>query len=164
MDPYHYVPKENSVSEAGILSLSKLPQELLKYAKRTKSENEKDIMNWLERSFQKRTRAIPVLTELVKWKGNDPMLKEWVSSKQLVKINLTKLLKDGLVESIWCKEGSNSEGFDEKIHQIHQNQIELTSLPWEKCSREKGLFFSVIRHYFLVMKDGYIPPEYLTKI
>ena len=66
MDLYHYVPKENNVSETGILSLSKSPQELLKYAKRAKSENEKEIIKWLEKTFQGRTRAIPVLTEPVK--------------------------------------------------------------------------------------------------
>ncbi len=162
MKLYHYIPKENDVKNCGILSVSKLPQELLKYGKRIKSNQPTEIMTWLEKTFPGRSRAISALTEPVGWQGNDPMLKEWLDTKQLVTIDFPKLLKSGLIESIWCKEGSEAGGVNEKFYQVQPEQIKTTPLDWKKCSQEKGLFFGVIRHYLLVMKEGYIPTEFLT--
>ena len=164
MKLYHYVPKETKVMSVGILSVSKVPKELLKYGKRAGSEKPKEIISWLEGTFPGRSKAISVLTEPLKWKGNDPMLKEWVKTKKLISIDFSKLLKSGLIEAIWCKNGSNADGFNEQLYQIQPEQIDISSLPWEKCSQEKGLFFGVIRHYLLVMKNGFIPPEFLKEI
>ena len=89
------------------------------------------------------------------------MLKKWLDQKDLIEIDFDALLRDDLVESVWCKSGSDASGTHETIIQIQPDEIDLSSLPWHLCSHEKGLFFGVIRHYFLVMKKGTIPSKYL---
>ena len=42
-------------------------------------------------------------------------------------------------------------------------KIDLSSLTWEKVDVSKGLLYAVVRHYLIVLKEGYIPPEYITK-
>ena len=164
MKLYTYVPKESDVLKSGVLSVSKLPEELLKYGKRLGTNDSAKISEWLEKTFPGRRCAVSVLTEPVEWKGNDPMLKEWVEQKKLVAIDFDELLKKGLIASIWCKNGAKADGTDEKIFQITSNEIDFSPLPWHLCSKEKGLFFSVIRHYFLVMKGGVIPPKYIKEV
>lgn len=163
MELYHYVPKGTDLSK-GIYSVSKLPSELLKYARRAGSDDPDEIMLWLEKTFPGRGRAVSILTEPIHWKQNDPMLKEWLDTKTLVAIDYDKLLSDSLIESVYCKSASAKAGFNEKISQIAFNEIDLSPLPWHLCSEEQGLFFGVIRHYFLVMKKGYIPQTYFKII
>ena len=117
----------------------------------------------MEGTFQGRSRAISVLTEPVHFQGNDPMLKEWVDMMDLLEVDFDALAKDGLIESIWCKEGSDASGTNENIRKISTDEIDCSLLPWHLCSKEKGLFFGVIRHYFLVMKDGVIPAKYIRR-
>ncbi len=163
MKLYHYLPKENNAFQVGLLTLSKKPEEIRKYGKRLGTENIQEITTWLEKTFPGRTRAISVLTEPVQTKGTDSMLKEWVATKELVSIDFNRLLSDGLIESVWCKEGSDAQGKEEKLYQVNPDEIDLTPLDWTKCSQEKGLFFGVIRHYLIVLKEGVIPPKYMTK-
>ena len=164
MKLYHYVPKENNVLETGVLSVSKIPEEILKYGKRFGTNDQKEIIARLEKTFPGRCRAISVLTQPVQTDENDPMLREWVEQKTLISMDFDGLLKDGLIEAIWCKNGSKPDGINEKIFQISPGQIDTSPLPWHLCSEEKGLFFGVIRHYFLVMKDGVIPPKYIQEM
>ena len=164
MKLYHYIPKGNEALTKGINSVSQLPEELLKYGKRLGTDDPKKILAWMEGTFAGRSRAISVLTEPVHFQGNDPMLKEWVDKMDLLEIDFDALVKDGQVESIWCKEGSDANRTNENIRKISSDEIDYLPLPWHLCSKEKGLFFGVIRHYFLVMKDGVIPPKYLKKL
>ena len=85
MKLYHYIPKRNEALTKGIYSVSKLPEELLKYGKRLGTDDPKKILAWMEGTFRGRSRAISVLTEPVHWQGNDPMLKEWVDKMDLEK-------------------------------------------------------------------------------
>ena len=164
MKLYHYVPKRNDVLKRGVLSVSQIHEELLKYGKRLGTDDPIEISAWLEKTFLGRSRAVSVLTEPVEWQGNDAMLKEWVNQKELIEIDFDGLLKDGLIESIWCKDGSKADGTDEKIFQVTSDKIDFSPLLWYLCTKEKELFFSVIRHYFLVMKDGVIPPQYVKLV
>ena len=66
---YHYAPKENTVKEKGLLSISKGPRDLRAYAHRAGSENSGDIMAWLDKTFAGRSHAISCLTEPIKWQG-----------------------------------------------------------------------------------------------
>ena len=163
MRVYTNVPKGSDVLKSGILSVSRLPNELLKYEKRVGSNDSQIIVAWLEKTFPGRTRAISVLTEPVRTQGNDPLLKEWVDQKDLIEIDFDGLLQNDLIESIWCKKSSKADGTDEKIIQIQPNEIDFSPLSWDLCSKEKGLFFGVVRHYFLVMEKGCIPSKYLSQ-
>lgn len=163
MKLYHYTPKNTDVLTRGICSVSYIPDGLLKYEKRLGTDDPKKILSWMEGTFAGRSRAISVLTEPVCWQGNDPMLKEWVDEMDLLEIDFDALVKDGQIESIWCKEGSDSKGTNENIRKISADEIDCSPLPWHLCTKEKGLFFGVIRHYFLVMKDGVIPAKYVRR-
>ena len=161
MKLYYYIPKGNNALTKGICSVSQLPKELLKYGKRLGTDDPKKILAWMEGTFRGRSRSISVLTEPVHFQGNDPMLKEWVDKMDLVEIDFDALVKEGQIESIWCKESSDANGTNENIRKISADKIDCSPLPWHLCSKGKGLFFGVIRHYFLVMKDGVISAKYL---
>ena len=161
MKLYHYAPKENTVMKDGLLSISKGPKDLRAYAHRAGSENKNDIMAWLEKTFVGRSRAISCLTEPIKWQGNDVVLKKIVEQSVLFSFELNDLINDGLVEAIWCKNGSEAGGYHENFYQVSPQEIDLSPLAWEKVDASKDLLFAVIRHYMIVLKDGYIPPEYL---
>lgn len=160
---YHYAPKENTVMERGLLSISKGPRDLRAYAHRAGSENRDEIMAWLDKTFAGRSRAISCLTEPIKWQGNDAVLKAIVDRSALFSFELDDLLKAGLVESIWCKNGSDAGGYNEKFFEVKPEDIDLSPLTWEKVDAAKDLLYAVVRHYLIVLKGGYIPPEYLRE-
>ncbi len=163
MKLYHYAPKQNTVKKDGILSISKIDRNLKPYIHRAKSENKEDILKWLDSTFKGRSKSISCLTETIKYKNNDPALKKIINASELFSFNLEDLIKDGLVESIWCKNGSNPDGCNENIYQVNPNEIDFSPLEWQKVNASKNLLYAVIRHYFIVLKDGYIPPKYLKK-
>ena len=159
---YHYLPIKNTVITDGLLSVSRLPEELQKYAERAGSNQVDQIRLWLNKTFPNRDRSIAVLTEPIRCQGTDPMLKEWVNTRQLITIDFDKLIQDSLIESVWCKEKSDTGGDNEIFRKITIDEIDTTPLSWEKCNAQQGLFFGAVRHYFLVLRNGIIPPSYLT--
>ncbi len=160
---YHYAPKENTVLRDGLLSISKGPRDLKAYAHRAGTEKREDILAWLDKTFAGRSRAISCLTEPIKWQGNDAVLKAIVDRSTLFSFELDGLLKDDLVEAIWCKSGSDVGGYNERFYQVNPNEIDLSPLSWEKVDASRDLLYAVVRHYLIVLKDGYIPPEYLRE-
>ncbi|MBO4284632.1 MAG: hypothetical protein J5895_00155 [Alphaproteobacteria bacterium] len=163
MKLYHYAPMDNSVLQDGLLSISKNPINLKSYAKRAGSSKKEDIYAFLEKTFKGRSRAISCLTEPIKWKGNDAVLKQIVDRSMLFSFELDDLVRDGLLEEIWCKIKCGANGVNEKFKKIHPNEIDASPLSWEKCDSAKGLLFGAVRHYLLVVKGGVIPPSYLIK-
>ena len=163
MKLYHYARKENTIMKDGLLSISKVDRPLRSYAHRAGSENKEDILKWLDSTFYGRSRAISCLTEQIKWQGNDPILKKLVDGSELFSFELNDLIKDGLVESIWCKNGSDAGGYNEKFYQVQPEEIDLSPLTWEKVDAAKDLLYAVVRHYLIVLKDGCIPAEYLRQ-
>lgn len=159
---YHYAPKVNTVKEKGLLSISKGSLDLRVYAHRAGSENKDEIMAWLDKTFAGRSRAISCLTEPIKWQGNDAVLKAIVDRSALFSFELDDLIKAGLLESIWCKNGSDAGGYNEKFFEVKPEEIDLSPLTWEKVDAAKDLLYAVVRHYLIVLKDGYIPPQFLT--
>ena len=158
---YHYAPINNTCLQDGILSISKNPVNLKSYFRRAGSENKEEILAWLDQTFEGRSRAISCLTEPIKWQGNDPVLKTIVNNSVLFSFELNDLVREGLIEAIWCKNGSEAGGYNEKFYQVTPQEIDLTPLTWEKCDSSKGLLYGVIRHYLIVLKDGIIPAIYL---
>lgn len=163
MKLYHYAPIDNTCLQDGILSISKNPINLKSYYKRAGSENKEEILAWLDQTFTGRSRAISCLTEPIKWQGNDPVLKTIVLRSTLFSFELNDLLKDGLVEAIWCKKSCEAYGLSEQFAKISPQEIDLSPLTWEKCDSSKGLLYGVIRHYLIVLRDGFIPAKYLKK-
>ncbi len=53
-------------------------------------------------------------------------------------------------------------GYNEKFFEVKPEDIDLSPLTWEKVDAAKNLLYAVVRHYLIVLKDGYIPPQYLT--
>ena len=158
MKLYHYAPSENTFLTDGIRSFALGYGDVEPYVKRAGSDDRKDIIRWMERCFSGRSRAISCITEPIVWMGNDPMLKEFVEQKVLFSFDLKALADDGLIESVWCQTG---EPQNQRYYPVKPDEIEVTPLPWHLCNRKKGLFFGIIRHYFVVPKKGFIPPKYL---
>lgn len=161
MKLYHYAPLINTVLSEGLLSVSKSNKDLKCYAHRAGSEKRKEIFAWLDKTFPGRSKSVSCLTEPIKWQGNDPMLKEIVDKSALFSFELDDLIKDGIVEAIYCKSGSEAGGYNETFQLVQPQDINVSPLTWEKCDKQKGLLFGVIRHYLLVLKNGLIPPEYI---
>lgn len=161
---YHYCPKNNSVAREGIYSVFRAGDEVLgKYYKRAGSEIREDVLQWLEKSFSGRSRAVSCLTEKIVWEGNDPMLKDLVAENSLFSFDLDELICDGLVEAVYCKEGSGPNGENESFKKTDPEKMDFSPLPWHLCNKEKGLLFGVIRHYLIVLNSGFIPSRYLTE-
>lgn len=161
---YHYCPKNNSVAREGIYSVFRAGDEVFrKYYKRAGSETREDVLQWLEKSFSGRSRAVSCLTEKIVWEGNDPMLKDLVAENSLFSFDLDELICDGLVEAVYCKEGSGPNGENESLKKTDPEKMDFSPLPWHLCNKEKGLLFGVIRHYLIVLNSGFIPPRYLTE-
>jgi hypothetical protein len=160
---YHYAPKNNTIKKDGYLSISKIDRDLKPYIHRAGSDNKDDILKWLDSTFYGRSRSISCLTEKIKWRGNDPVLKNIIKRSELFYFELDDLLKNGIVEAIWCKDGSDYKGCNENLYQVTPDKIDLTPLSWKKVDISKGQLYSVVRHYMIVLKDGCIPAKYMKK-
>ena len=44
------------------------------------------------------------------------------------------------------------------------NDVDTSPVDWSVCNEKLGLRFSVVPYYLIVIKDGIIPPKYITKI
>ncbi len=163
MKLYHYAPKDNTILEDGFLSIAKSSKNLEAYAKRANSKNKDDIIKWLDNSFYGRSRTISCLTETIKWQNNDKMLKNFIDRTELFSFELEDLINNNMVEKIYCKTGSLSSGIYENFYEVDITQIDCSQLNWSKCNYSKGLFFGVIRHYLIVLKDGVIPSKLIKK-
>ena len=153
---YHYAPFQNTILKKGIGTFAGGYGDVEPYIKRAKTDNRQEIISWMESVFKWRSRAISVITEPIKWSGNDPMLKAFVDNHVLFSFELDDLLKNDLIESVWCQNG-------QAPYPVRADEIEASPLPWAKCNRNKGLFFGVIRHYLIVLKSEVLPPEYLRE-
>lgn len=162
MKLYHYAPLINTVLSEGLLSVSKSKKDLSCYAHRAGSEKREEIFAWLNKTFPGRSKSVSCLTEPIKWQGNDSFLKAFVDKSVLFSFELDDLIRDGVVEAIYCKSSSDAGGYNEIFQLVQPIDINVSPLTWEKCNKQKGLLFGVIRHYLLVLKNGLIPPEYIT--
>ena len=166
---YHYAPKDNTVLQTGLYSYSKHPSGLKRgYALPAKSNKKKDIIAWMETVFPGRSKAISCLTEPIKWRGNDNILKGIVKSSVLVSFDLNDLIKAGIVESIWCRDDSAHKGrkyvwgdSTQYFYKVSPDNINVSPLPWEKVDIKNQIMWGAVRHYMIVLKKGIIPPEYL---
>lgn len=159
MKLYHYTPKENSCLEKGILSVSLIPECLSHYASRAKSEEPEVIIKWLDSTFYGRSRSIACFTEPLMLNGKLVA----VDDGCLFSFDIDALIKDNLVESIYQKTKSGNGRYIEEFKKIEVNEIDYSPLDFSPYKTEEEITNVFFRHYFVVLKDGYIPPQYLTK-
>lgn len=157
MKLYHYAPLENTCLEKGLLSVSKLPECLMHYAQRVGSENHADIIKWLDNTFPGRSRSVSCFTEPLKLNG-----KIVLNSGHLFSFDVDELVKDGLVESIYQKTKSGNGGNTEAFRKIKPEEIDYTPFDFSPYKTEYDLTHAFFRHYMVVLKNGFIPSEYLT--
>ena len=152
---YNYAPKEVDVLTSGLWAPVMASREsLAHYFGRAKSKTKKGVLAYLEGIFPGRSRAISFLTS--------PMTKEccfydeFKKNMCLYSVNFDALQKAGLVEAIYRCAGRK------KLEKITTEQILWSErLPWEKAG--SGFFFTKIPHYMVVIKDGIVPPEFISK-
>ena len=153
---YHYAPIRNDILKNGMGTFGGGYGNVAPYIDRAGSKNRVEITRWMESVFRGRSHAISVITERIKWSGNDPMLKEFVDNHVVFSFELEDLMRDEIIESVWCQEGSS-------LYPVLPTEIDTSPLSWKKCNKKDGVFFGAIRHYFIVLKDGILPPKYIRQ-
>ncbi len=156
---YHYTPKENTCLEKGILSVSLIPDCLFHYASRAKSENPETVIKWLDSTFYGRSRSVACFTEPLMLNGKIVAANDGC----LFSFDINVLIKDNLVESIWQKLKSGHGDYIEEFKKVEVEKIDSSPLDFSPYKTEEEITNVFFRHYFVVLKNGYIPPQYIKK-
>lgn len=143
---------------------------LLTHKKSAGSENLEDIEAYLEQTFNGRMRSICVITEIAPIEEyKHPYLNYLVHHADVISFDLNQLINDGIVEAIYCKdlrETILTTPHFENIYKIDDiKDIDLTPHNWHVCENDEYIKYSpwaTIKHYFLVLTNGYIPTKYIT--
>lgn len=177
MKVYLYTYNYEKIKEEGYKSLAMFDKnsEHCKNILRThrhsaKSENPDDILAYLEKTFEGRLRSICVVTEIAPIEDyKHPYLNYLVHHADVLSFDLDELIKNGLVEAIYCKDIRKTILTDPNFENIYKintiDEIDSTPCDWKLCGTKKYISFSPwasVKHYFLVLTKGYIPPEYIT--
>lgn len=178
MKLYHYIPKDNTIITDGLLSFAKSKNVNLKsYLWRAPDlKNQKDVINWMESCFVGRSRGIRFFTEPIKWYPHSiKVLKDFVENNILVSVDIERLDADNFVEAVYvsppigeqfpeCIENPESMYKCDEIYERLSSvqDIDYSPLNWNICDDKLGRRFAYIRYYFIVFKDGIIPPQYIT--
>ncbi len=158
----------DKILKEGYLSLAanKDPKQAVVYARKAGSDNLEDIKAYLEKQFNGRTRSICCLTEMPKIEEYEhPYLNHIVHYADIISFELNDLIKSGLVEAIYCKdchETAKINSEKENIYRLNSaDEIDTSPLPWHEAREEYGSPYNMLRHYFVVLTKGCIPPEYI---
>ncbi len=170
MKLYHYAPKGNNILQKGILSFSKnLKADINYYQKRSGFVTHSEIVLWMERCFEGRSRGIRCLVEPLKHTKRTKSIKVFIENSELFEIDVLALKKDGLLEAVYVspsvleKEPENKN--DELLSQLSDlSEIDFSSNDYDVLDDEKGWRFAFIRYYLLVIKEGVIPPKYIKLV
>lgn len=166
---YIHQPVLECVLKEGYLSVSmqENPPVLCVYRNWAKSEKREDIINYLESTFEGRSRSISCLPEFAPDDDYEhPYLDNLVKSSKVISFDLNNMIKDGVVEAIYCKDCSQTVKEDmefENIYKVDNFEIDFTPLDWHSCAVKYGSPFNMLRHYMLVLKDGMVPPKYIKQ-
>ncbi len=172
MKLYHYITKGNSALTEGILSFAKNPSaELSYYYKRSGQTTHEGIVNWFESCFTGHSRAIRAFSEPIQWtEKSKNMFKPFIDNADLFSIDVPKLEADGLIEAVYVSPAIKPnldkilpQDIDECLVKLNSiKDIGTFPVDWSACDEKLGLRFSVVPYYLLVLKNGLIPPEYIT--
>lgn len=151
---YSYILKPNDVLTNGLKSPVLQDAAFLShYAARAGSAEKGKIIAYLETVFSGRSKAVSCLTEQVS-DLNSRKLKGFKTLRECFTFS-PDIIKDAeIVEAVWCAENGTFRQVD---------ALDFSPLPWEAINDEDDILFARIRHYMLVLKQGYIPPEYLKR-
>ena len=151
---YTYILKPNDVLENGIKAPVLIKEGLLShYAIRAKSSAKQDIVNYLETVFQGRSRAISCLTEQIP-DLNRRKLRGFKELRECFEFPEDIIKNKEIVEAVWCVENGVFSQAD---------AMDFSSLTWESVQDGDNVFFAKIRHYMLVLKQGYLPAQYIKR-
>ena len=83
---------------------------------------------------------------------------------------LDSLQKDGLIEAVYVSPALRPnlnkdlpQDVDEHLVKLNSiNEIDSSPVDWSVCDEKLGLRFAVVPYYLIVIKDGIIPPKYIT--
>lgn len=180
MKMYIYTYQYDKIKAEGYKSLAALPRDE-NFARRLKvhahsagTEDPAGIMQYLENTFPGRLRSVCVLTETAPFGTfRHPYLNTLVHCADIISVNLEQLLNDGIVEAIYAKDLRRTILDDPDfenifpVNGIDEIKAAATDDPadWHLCEKEEYLPYSpwaTIKHYFLVLANGCIPPGYIT--
>ena len=155
---YTYVPKKNTLETEGLYGPSGDSEENLarRYGVRAGSTDKMDILNWLESTAPGRSHAISVLTEPIPDDTSDNIRAFRDSSVQVTLPPYRELLAAGVIEPPLYRSNTDGPGL-----QVRQ-RMSYKPIKWNV--KNHRLAFKGIPHYFLVTKDGRIPPHMLLAI
>ncbi|MBQ8676910.1 MAG: hypothetical protein IJ529_00380 [Alphaproteobacteria bacterium] len=177
MKVYLYTYAYDKIKKEGYKSLSMFDKDsdyyknaLLIHKSSAKSDNHDDILSYLEKTFKGRLRSICVITDVAPVQEyRHPYLNWLIRHADVISFDLNQLIKDGIVEDIYCKDLRQTVLKDasfENIYKINNiEEIDLAPNDWHLCEDKRYKKFSpwaTIKHYFLVLKNGFIPAEYVT--
>lgn len=177
MKVYLYTYAYDQIKKDGYKSLAMfyknnedIKERLMIHKSSAKSENPDDIIAYLEQTFEGRLRSICVVSEMAPVEEyKHPYLNWLVHHADVLSFDLDKLIADGLVEGVYCKDLRETILVDSSLENIYKikdiNDIDLTPYDWHLCGGDEYIKYSpwaTIKHYFLVLTKGYIPPEYIT--
>lgn len=177
MKVYLYTYAYENIKKEGYKSLAMFDKDnedtkkrLLVHRSSAKSENTEDIIAYLEQTFKGRLRSICVVTDMAPIEEyKHPYLNNLVRQADVISFDLNKLIEDGIVEAVYCKdlrETILTNPSFENIYKVNNiNDIDLEPNDWHLCGNDEHIKYSpwaTIKHYFLVLTKGYIPPEYIT--
>ena len=177
MKLYHYISKPNTALKDGILSFAKNPNaDLRYYYKRSGETTHEGIVKWMENCFEGRSRGIRGFSEPIKWTDNSLSLKDFIDNADIFSIDLDALDNDGLIEAVYIsppipinpnetpKLGIGVTNVDEILIKLNNyHDISQSTVDWSVCNDELGRRFAFVPYYVIIIKDGVIPPKYITK-
>ena len=177
MKVYLYTYAYENIKKEGYKSLAMFDKDnedtkkrLLVHRSSAKSENTEDIIAYLEQTFKGRLSSICVITDVAPQEEyKHPYLNNLVHHADVISFDLDELIANGVVEAVYCKDLRETiltnPGF-ENIYKVNNiNDIDLEPNDWHLCGNDEYIKYSpwaTIKHYFLVLSKGYIPPEYIT--
>ena len=172
---YHYITKGNTVLTEGILSLMANPKaDLSYYYKRSGGETTHEgVVKWMENCFIGRSRAIRGFSEPIQWtEKSEKMFKSFIEGADLFAIDLSALDADGLIEAVYVSPALHPnlnneipQDVDEVLLKLNSiDDIDTSPVDWSVCDEKLGLRFAVVPYYLIVVKNGIIPPKYLTLV
>jgi len=171
MKMYHYVAKGNNVLEKGLLSLATNPDaDLSYYYKRSDAQDYDGIVRWMENCFSGRSRGIRCFTEKIKWHERCLNLKNFIENADLFSFDVEVLAKDGLLDAVYVSTSvldvpdiDEKNCCDEGLCPLSSyREIDFSPIDWSVCDEKLGRRFAYVRYYLAIVKDGVIPPQYLT--